>query len=356
LSYYNILDQKVSIKGVLSLVEGNKIIEVSVIGSAETENNENRPEWELFSSEKWKYSLRYRGQWNYEVKDDVIVFSVIPETTDNAALNPPPPEEVQVVEIKTFSNSQNLSLAEWLKSKNVYDLTTTLKVGENIGLKISDAESQEIRIYLDGHNQKVYRIVFFDASESAVWKKDFFDLLGSFKPVGQLLGNNNQNSREEPYTGESQRNNNNTEQEPEEVTTEEQKNANSNSSENRPPVNTPPRNDLSVYTNLSLNYSVGYPKNWYYRGFGSVFGYLHTVGMTDQADVRTDNLIIKVSVLPTDSKPKGTKATLEDKEIYQNKTGSDLQYFLATAKYTYLIEGPDKYQETLEKIVLSIRD
>lgn len=98
--------------------------------------------------------------------------------------------------------------------------------------------------------------------------------------------------------------------------------------------------DMSLYENQHRNFSLEYPKNWYYRSFGAINNTIWTVGFSGKSlDFFSDSVVV-VSIL-------------EDKP-----SSSDYEYFTIRNrddKTVFVVEGPKDLEETIDKIADSIQ-
>ena len=98
--------------------------------------------------------------------------------------------------------------------------------------------------------------------------------------------------------------------------------------------------DMRLYENSHRNFSLQYPKNWYYRSFGPARGAEWMVGFAEGALDALDDAIITVSIVEE----------LEDEVA--------IEMFRVTKKRDdesmYVVEGDEELQETIEKMASTL--
>jgi hypothetical protein len=96
---------------------------------------------------------------------------------------------------------------------------------------------------------------------------------------------------------------------------------------------------MSFYKNEYKNFSLEYPKDWYYKSFGAINNTLWTVGFADKSPDFLSDAVITVSIV--DKKP----------------DSSGYGYFITKDRDDgtfYVIAGPEDMKETIDKIAESI--
>ncbi|MBU0727970.1 hypothetical protein KKA95_04770 [Patescibacteria group bacterium] len=98
--------------------------------------------------------------------------------------------------------------------------------------------------------------------------------------------------------------------------------------------------DMRLYENSHKDFSLEYPKNWYYRSFGAINNTRWIVGFSDDEIEVLSDAVITVSIL--DEEP---------------KSGSE-EYFVVRDRdndSVYVVEGPEELKETIDLMADSIQ-
>ena len=113
--------------------------------------------------------------------------------------------------------------------------------------------------------------------------------------------------------------------------------------EEKPEVEVPDlEKGMRLYENTRKDYSIQYPKNWYYRSFGALNGTEWLVGFADKEVETVDDAIIFVII--------------NDKEAVETPYGSYSTIVPRKADdIFYIVEGPKEMKEVIDTMAKSIK-
>jgi predicted small lipoprotein YifL len=101
--------------------------------------------------------------------------------------------------------------------------------------------------------------------------------------------------------------------------------------------------DMRLYENGYKNFSLQYPKSWYYKSFGSIENSIWTVGFGDKSLSSISDAIITVAVLDG----AGTGLAKEDGDKYSAEVNRD-------AGSHFVISGPLTSKDTIDKMATTV--
>ncbi|MBU0577561.1 hypothetical protein KJ742_06535 [Patescibacteria group bacterium] len=99
--------------------------------------------------------------------------------------------------------------------------------------------------------------------------------------------------------------------------------------------------DMNLYENTHKDFSLEYPKNWYYQSFGAINDTRWIVGFADEEVDNLSDAIITVSIL--DEEPASTLSNY----YYTVRDRDD--------DTVYVVEGPEDYQDIIDAMADSIQ-
>ncbi len=101
--------------------------------------------------------------------------------------------------------------------------------------------------------------------------------------------------------------------------------------------------DMRLYENTHRDFSVQYPKNWYYRSFGSIENTVWTVGFGSKSLDHVSDSTITVEIL--DEASSGKREIKDDRYLVEVSRDDDSHF---------LVDGPPEEKETIDKMASTI--
>lgn len=352
---------------------------------------EEIPVWEDFSNAAMGFSVRYRDDFSIEETSSGVAFSrpVKDEETDDAMNSPEDGEvsmddtndvteintdeemdypEAHIVSILAEPKGNNESLTDYLGLAS--DETTDLikagisksKVGADglTAYKSTNVDSTEITYFLAGLDD-FYTISFVGSlsPQSLEDRNLFYEMLSSFRLFA--ISDMDSDSFNNEIASDDENNMKNDDTEPDDTNVDEE-------TENTDSVVSPDSteevknsevsvklDDYNTFENDAFEFSIQYPKNWYFSGdssseSGVIRSYVFADGPLE------DNIepLVVLNLL-SGSAPSGTMVNVNNTSVTKVSKGGSIEVYVEKENRVYRLTGSPVFEDVLLNMASTIK-
>ncbi len=369
--------ETVEVRGVLTYTKDSKplmeVMNIDILEQYEAEEAA-KAKWTTYNNDELGFSIKYRDDFEIKENLDGVRFEIIEENKDvneeedttvdvetsgeeNAENDPM--EIRHLVSVKAEKNDDGLLNYLDLESDDNEDLLaaglTKSKIGEDDldGYKSEAMDGAGLYFYV-ANDEYIYTIGFEAGSDVGFREAQnlFYEMMGTFKIDS---GRSSNDEEEEAVNGDETANN-----EPETDLTEtdvteaedEADTANDKTADDDD-KKTEVSDGFNVFENETFEFSIEYPKNWYYSGGNTDDS--EVVRRYEFGDEPTDETPGNVYLdVYSGEVPSGRDISSGGNTVIESTSGNTVELYVETETGNYRLTGPVSIKSTLEKMANSL--
>lgn len=354
------LNKMVELRGVTSYTNGGKSLmevqNIDILDQNFVPNETKSSGWELYENSDLGFSIKVKSDYEQTESDDGVEFRKEVTPVSNAESNLAPletelkPEEYIISLIATQKKEADLVSFLGLDSTSESSLLADGYKKSRVGTQSLSAYKKQmgevISFFVEGEDY-FYELKFESVNSTSrlAYENVFYEMVSGFtlnNPGSiEMEGGDGLESIDEPSF----------EEESNDAVEDEIDTGNDEPAS----VSVDVPDNFTVYESDTFDFSVGYPKSWYFAGTpptekGSLRHYDFSNQSFEEEDTKG---IISLDVFGAGN-TSGTKLNVNGKTIYKDSSGGNVSYFYEKDGQTYRISGQEQYQDTIMKMVSSI--
>lgn len=365
-------DETVEVRGVLTYTKDSKplmeVMNIDILEQYEAEEAA-KAKWKVYDNDQYGFTIKYRDDFEVKESLDSVTFEILEETDSDV-------EAAVSQDIDAMSESEDMEVAEQMDIRHL----VSVKVEDNedgllsyldlesdssedllaAGLTKSKIGSNNLEAYkseaMDGAglyfyvatNDYIYTISFEAGSDTDFRDAQnlFYEMLATFKidssASDDSLEENDEEDTENNETDESE----SVEMDEEVSSDEGDEDENSDNDSDSDEDETEVADGFNVFENETFEFSIQYPKNWYYSGGNSdESSVVRRYEFGDEpTDEKPGNVYLDVY---SGEMPSGSDISLGDSTIIKNSSDNSVELYIETDSGKYRISGPASIESTL---------
>ncbi len=373
--------ETVEVRGVLTYTKDSKplmeIMNIDILEQYEAEEAA-KAKWLTYKNDQYDFSIKYRDDFDLKESLDGVTFKIEEQTNESGNLQTDTSsssidedsEEIDqepvrhLITIKAENDEAGLLNYLDVESDSNEDLLAAGLTKSRVGANDLEAYKSEAMdgagLYFYVSNDDYIYTISFEAGSDTGFRDAqnlFYEMLGSFKVYSDASGEaDNENdsisedSGDEDDVANDDAENSDIEDEADVTDNSSEDDDNSASEDDDTEV----ADGFNVFENETFEFSVQYPKNWYYSGGTSDdSGVVRRYEFGDEpTDEEPGNVYLDVY---NGNIPSGSSVSSDNNTIIKTETSGTVEIYVETDGGNYRLSGPSSIESTLIQMAQSLR-
>ncbi len=367
--------ETVEVRGVLTYNKDSKplmeVMNIDILEQYEADEAA-KAKWVTYNNDEYEFSIKYRDDFEVKESLDGVIFEIMEEMDDSDEKDPKnvvvagregednyvEPTSRHLIAVELVNNENGLLNYLDAETDGNDDLLAAGLTKSKVGANDLDAYKSEAMdgagLYFYVANDDYIYTISFEAGSDAAFREAqnmFYEMLGTFK-IDSHIG-----PADKDATNEEEDNVTDSDNEDDTVNNADINDEEDDEGETEAIVendDTEVADGFNVFENETFEFSIQYPKNWYYSGGDSNDnGVARRYEFGDEpTDEQPGNVYLDVY---NGNIPSGTTTVSSDiNSIVKTGSGNLVEIFIETEDDSYRLSGPANIESTLIQMAKSL--